>query len=224
MVAASSKVHGRTIATTLRKLFAAIRSPSTPPTTHKPRAAASDGHGASSKNQAVGKTITRTSVLLAACFGFISICFILLVALLLQIKAMRSEMARSETDLAATNGRLAKSEKLVQQLIAKDSSSAINQSQHADNQPHAALALSQDDRKIIRQFIKILPPKPGAKSSIQLGDQVLSSSSAPIPGELVDRIPKLRGARFSIDQDGTIVIFGEGSSHADALIAHQQPK
>jgi len=160
---------------------------------------------------------------LAVCFGLVSICSILLVAALLQIRDMKSEIARWEQNLAGTKARLAKSQNLVQQLIARDSTPAINHPQHAANQPqHAALTLSETDKKMIRQFIKFLPPKPGAKPKIQLGDEISSASSAPIPQALVDQLPKLRGARFSIDQDGTIVIVGEGSSRADALIARQQ--
>jgi hypothetical protein len=217
-VAASFKIYGRAIVVPLHKLLAAIRRPSIPSIAHKPTIGISQKHAAPSNKKTIGKTINSTGVLLAVCFGLVSICSILLVAALLQVRDMKSEIARWEQTLAGTKARLAKSESLVQQLIARDSSPAINQPQHA------ALMLSDADKKMVRQFIKFLPPKPGAKPKIQLGDEISSTSSAPIPQELIDQLPKLRGARFSIDQDGTIVIVGEGSSHADALIARQQTK
>jgi hypothetical protein len=216
VVAASFKIYGRAIVVPLHKLLAAIRRPSIASIAHKPRVAVSQKHAAPSNEKTVGKTINSTGVLLAVCFGLVSISSILLVAALLQIRDMKSEIVRWEQNLAGTKARLAKSESLVQQLIARDSSPANNQPQHA------ALTLSQADKKMVRQFIKFLPPKPGAKPKIQLGDEISSTSSAPVPQTLVDQLPKLRGARFSIDQDGTIVIVGEGSSHADALIARQQ--
>jgi hypothetical protein len=223
VVAASFKIYGRAIAGPLHKLLAAIRRPSIRSIAHKPRVAVSQKHAAPSNEKTIGKTINSTGVLLAVCFGLVSISSILLVAALLQIRDMKSEIARWEQNLAGTKARLAKSESLVQQLIARDPSRAINQPQHAANQPqHAALTLSEADKKMVRQFIKFLPPQPGAKPKIQLGDEISSRSSAPIPQELIDQLPKLRGARFSIDQDGTIVIVGEGSSHADVLIARQQ--
>jgi hypothetical protein len=43
---------------------------------------------------------------------------------------------------------------------------------------------------------------------------------APIPASLVDQMPKLRGARFSIDQDGAIIIIGEGSNRVDAVLSY----
>jgi hypothetical protein len=225
VVAASVKIYSRAIVVPLHKLLAAIRRPSIPSIAHKPRVAVSQNHVAPSNKKTIGKTINSTGVLLAVCFGLVSICSILLVAALLQIRDMKSEIARWEQSLAGTKARLAKSESLVQQLIARESNPAINQPQRAANQPqHAGLTLSEADKKMVRQFIKFLPPKPGAKPKIHLGDEILSTSSAPIPQELIDQLPKLRGARFSIDQDGTIVIVGEGSSHADALIARQQTK
>jgi hypothetical protein len=43
---------------------------------------------------------------------------------------------------------------------------------------------------------------------------------APIPESLVDQLPKLRAARFSIDQDGAIIIIGAGSNRADVVIGY----
>jgi len=223
VLVASFKIYGRAIVVPLHKLLAAIRSPSIPSIAHKPRVAVSQKNAAPSNKKTIGKTINSTGILLAVCFGLVSICSILLVVALLQIRDMKSEIARWEQNLAGTKARLAKSESVVQQLIARDSSPAINQPERAANRPqHTALTLSKADKKLVRQFIKFLPPKPGAKPKIQLGDEISSASSAPIPQELIDQLPKLRGARFSIDQDGTIVIVGEGSSHADVLIARQQ--
>jgi hypothetical protein len=44
---------------------------------------------------------------------------------------------------------------------------------------------------------------------------------APVPESLVGRIPKLRGARFLVDDSGAIVIVGDGSNRADVVVDPQ---
>ena len=75
--------------------------------------------------------------------------------------------------------------------------------------------------KAIRAFIKVLPSKPGSQQKIHVGDEMLDTRSAPVPEPLVKQLPKLRGAKFLVDQNGAIIIVGEGSNRADAVIEPQ---
>jgi hypothetical protein len=75
--------------------------------------------------------------------------------------------------------------------------------------------------RVIREFIKVLPSKPGAQQKIQLGEEISDTPSTPVPESLVNRLPKLRGASFLVDQNGAIIIIGEGSKRADAVIEPQ---
>lgn len=109
--------------------------------------------------------------------------------------------------------RLKQVEKIANAKIIKEASAPEPQSRHT------RIMLSNDDRKLIRQFIKVLPPKPGAKQKIHLGDKISNYTSVPVPPSLVDQMPKLRGARFLLDQNGNIVIIGAGSARADAVVS-----
>ncbi len=40
-----------------------------------------------------------------------------------------------------------------------------------------------------------------------------------MPDTIVDKVPKLRGARFAIDKNQAIVIVGGGSNRVDAILA-----
>jgi hypothetical protein len=83
------------------------------------------------------------------------------------------------------------------------------------------ISLSNDDIKLIRASIKILPSQPGAQSKVQLGQEISNISAAPVPGSVVGQIPKLRGARFLVDDNGAIIIIAEGSNRADVVIEPQ---
>jgi hypothetical protein len=83
------------------------------------------------------------------------------------------------------------------------------------------ISLSNDDIKLLRASIKVLPSQPGAQPKVQLGQEVSNISTVPVPGSLVGQIPKLRGARFLVDDNGAIIIIAEGSTRADVVIEPQ---
>jgi hypothetical protein len=150
-------------------------------------------------------------LLISICFGLLTISAIIIATLFIQIKELKMEVAQTQR---ATMARLERLEKTARQRI------VIKEPPVSEPQPQLAqLALNEADRKLIRQFIKVLPPKPGAQPKIHLGDKISDVTLVPVPESLVEQVPKLRGARFSIDQNGSIIIIGEGSSRADAVIA-----
>jgi hypothetical protein len=145
---------------------------------------------------------------------------VLILALFLQIRDMKAKIEQSEIELATNRAHLNRVEKLVQQNIATQQT-IINEPTSAKKaQPaHLPLSFSDADIKIIRQYIKVLPPKPGSPPKIHIGDEIKDLAVAPVSESLIGQLPKLRGARFSIDQDGAIIIIGEGSNRVDAVLS-----
>jgi hypothetical protein len=139
----------------------------------------------------------------------------LILTLFLQIRDLKTEIAQSKTEVAITKAQLGQLEKAAHQPAVKEPTPA-GKVQTA----HLPLSFSDADIKIIRQFIKVLPPKPGTPQKIHLGDEIRNMAVAPVPQSLIDQLPKLRGARFSIDQDGSIIISGEGSNQVDAVLSY----
>jgi hypothetical protein len=56
--------------------------------------------------------------------------------------------------------------------------------------------------------------------TIQTGQALGAVSTAPLPDAIVEQIPRLFGARFTIDPSGAIIISGAGSNRADAIITY----
>jgi hypothetical protein len=169
------------------------------------------------KRTSKGEVVGRSSALgffLSICLGLLAICGVIIALLFLQIKDMKVEMANFKQRLAATDAHLNKFEKSAQQQIA-------NEPKISDAPRRLPITLSNDDIKAIRAFIKVLPPKPGAQQKIRIGDAILDTGSAPVPESLVSQMPKLRGAKFLVDQNSAIIIIGEGSNRAEAVIAPQ---
>ncbi len=146
--------------------------------------------------------------LVSICFGLLAICGVLIALLFLQVKDMKVR-------LAAAEAHLSKIEKIAQQQIVKEQ-------KRPDASPrHLPITLDNDDMKAIRAFIKVLPSKPGAQQKIHVGEEISDNRSAPLPESLVNQMPKLRGAKFLVDDNGAIIIIGQGSNRAGAVIEPQ---
>jgi hypothetical protein len=160
----------------------------------------------------------RVSTLaISICFGLIVCCGMVIAMLFTQIRDMKSEIASLKLRLAGVNSHLSWLEGIAQQKIIKEAKTAETPTPPRRIQ----INLSNDDIKLIRAFIKVLPSQPGAQPKIQLGQEVSAISTVPVPGSVVGQIPKLRGARFLVDDNGAIIIVGEGSNRADVLIEPQ---
>lgn len=79
-----------------------------------------------------------------------------------------------------------------------------------------ALNLSRDEVLLIRDYIKPVRPTSTAQPAINVGDPI-NAATIPLPSPLVDKIPKLIGARFTI-QNGAIVILKKDSRRADVVL------
>ena len=155
-------------------------------------------------------------VFLSMCFGLLAICGVVIALLFLQIKDMKVEMTGIKQRLAATETHLGRFEKIAQQQLVKESTIL-------DSPPRRTpIELGNDDMKAIRASIRVLPSKPGeVQQKTRVGDKISDTKSAPIPESLVTQMPKLRGTKFFVDQNGAIIIIGEGSNRADAVIESQ---
>jgi hypothetical protein len=167
------------------------------------------------KRQAPGRA-SALGAFLSICFGLLAICGTIIALLFLQIKDMKVEMTGIKQRLAATEAHLGRFEKTAQQQLVKESNIF-------DGPPRRIpIELGNDDMKAIRASIRVLPSKPGAaQQKTRVGDKISDARSAPVPESLVTQMPKLRGAKFFVDQNGAIIIIGEGSNRVDAVIEPQ---
>jgi len=182
------------------------------PQAHEPKTATDVKR---TSKRGVVRRASALGLFLSICFGLLVICGVIIALLFLQIKDMKADMAVFKQRLAAAEAQIGKFEKIAQQQIVKESTIV-------DSSPrHAAMTLGNDDTKAIRAYIKVLPSKSGAQAKIRVGDKISDIGSVPVPESLVNQVPKLHGAKFLIDQNGAIIIVGEGSNRADAVIEPQ---
>jgi hypothetical protein len=166
------------------------------------------------KVRGVGRAVTLG---ISICFGLLVVCAIMIVALFTQIKDMKVEIAYLKQHLAAADAHLSRLEEIAQQKITKE----VKIPETPPPPQRVQITLSNDDIKLIRSSIKVLPSQPGAEPKVHLGQQISNTSIAPVPESLVTRIPKLRGARFLVDDNGAIVIVADGSNRADVVVEPQ---
>ncbi len=80
----------------------------------------------------------------------------------------------------------------------------------------ATLNLTQEEIGLIRNFIKPAPVSGTPAPAINIGDAVVIAT-IPLPSQLIERIPRLLGARFTT-HNGSIIILKRGSRQADAVL------
>jgi hypothetical protein len=150
------------------------------------------------------------SMALWGSIGVALTCVALVLLLLVQLRELRSELKVSRGDIGAMRARIVSLEN------ARKPAETPPPEVSAPARLVSRLTLDSPEQKLVRQYIKTLPPKPGAEPKIQKGDRIVTS--APVPDGLAEALPKLSGARFTIDTNGSIVLLGQGSDRADFLI------
>jgi hypothetical protein len=165
-------------------------------------------------------TGARVSALaISICFGLLVCCGIVIAALFTQVRDMQADIAFLKLRLAGMDSHLTRLEVTAQQKIIKEAK--IAETPPPPPPRRVQINLSNDDIKLIRASIKVLPSQPGAQPKVQLGQEVSAISTVPVPGSVVGQIPRLRGARFLVDDNGAIIIVAEGSNRADVVIEPQ---
>jgi hypothetical protein len=141
-----------------------------------------------------------------------------------QIQSLKSDVAAVHRELLPLKERLAKFEQIEKQR------QDLNQPEEAQNQSEtekrkadsevrnepASLNLTRDEIQLIRDYIKPAFSPGIAAPEINVGDAV-GSAMIPLPAQLMDKIPRLLGARFTT-RNGAIVIIKRGSHQADAVL------
>lgn len=187
-----------------------------PAAAQNPKTTAPEKRRAVVSNRARMENTNRSGlVLVSICFGLLVLSGVIIALLFLQIKDMKGEIARWQQNLSATQAQLRQVEKTAQQKVDSEVKAAAARARHVP------IALTTDESKAIRASIKVIPSSPGAQPKMRVGDVVTDPKSAAVPESLTTQIPKLRGARFSIDDNGAIVLFAEGSNRVEAVVEPQ---
>jgi hypothetical protein len=157
-------------------------------------------------------------ILVCICLGLVSVGGVIGAVLIGQIRGLKAGLAQTSQDLAATKARLNQLEKVARRTEVE---ATANHAAAKTQRERAPLILSVSDIQIIRESIRMAPPQTGAQSKIKVGDEVPELAARLVPESLVVAVPKLQGARFSIDQSGAIIIIGVGANFVDAVIAYR---
>jgi hypothetical protein len=157
--------------------------------------------------------------LVLSCVAFTSMCIVIAIALFIQVRGLKSEVASSQRELIATNNRLVELEKTARAIANVRSDIASGGGEQKILPAHIPIALNKDEIQFLREFIKVAPPQAGAQPRLKVGDELPNLASLPIPDAVAESLPKLQGAKFAIDQNGAIVISGAGSGRVDVVVA-----
>jgi hypothetical protein len=130
-----------------------------------------------------------------------------------QLKSLKGEIATLQREIIALKLRVARLDQIASANEARDNAPRSPARTHPDQ---ASLSLSREEIQLIRDYIKPAPVAGAATESIKVGDPV-TGETIPFPSPITDKVRKLLGARFTI-RNGVIVITGNGSHYADAVI------
>jgi hypothetical protein len=143
---------------------------------------------------------------------------------LTQIRSLKSEVATLQRELSPLRERAAKADLLEKtKQIADQQKEAQNKSAAEKNKAgsdpragQAALNLTPDEIRLIRDYIKPAPSSGTPAPAINIGDTV-GVATIPLPSQLMEKIPQLLGARFTT-RNGSIVILRRDSRQADIVL------
>jgi hypothetical protein len=139
------------------------------------------------------------------------------VAALLQVKSLKSEVTALQRELLPLKLRVAMLDQIEKsrETLDKVSDQKI-QSSRESRAEEAPLVLSREEIQLIRDYIKPAPVAGASTTSISVGDPV-TGPTIPFPSPVTERVPKLLGARFAI-KNSTIIIVKKDSRQADAVL------
>ena len=142
-----------------------------------------------------------------------------------QIESLRSEVIALRRELIPAKERIARLELIekAKREMPSDTNAPVRPSAGKNRAPAetrvepSELALSHEEAQAIREYIKPAPSAAPVAPPINVGDPV-SFATIPLPAPLIEKLPKLIGARFAI-HNGAIIIVQRGSRFADAVLA-----
>lgn len=162
---------------------------------------------------AIGAVIAPLSLmLLAMCAGA--------AAVAMQFRSMKSEIASLQREVLSLKERLtridqAERARQLEKANTERANSGDNKS-GGNLAQEAALTLSADEIRLIRDFIKPAQSADPASTPMSVGDPIIGPT-IPLPSPLTEKVPKLIGARFAI-RNSAIIIVKRDSRRADAVL------
>ena len=142
---------------------------------------------------------------------------------LTQIRSLKSEVATLQRELSPLKERARvdagdKAKKDADQQKGFQTKSGVekNKAGPAPRTDQAALNLSPEEIRLIRDYIKPAPATATPAPAISVGDTV-GIATIPLPSQLMEKIPKLLGARFTT-RNGSIIILRRDSRQADIVL------
>ncbi|MBR1282993.1 hypothetical protein JQ597_13175 [Bradyrhizobium sp. AUGA SZCCT0177] len=142
---------------------------------------------------------------------------------LTQIRSLKSEIATLQRELSPLRERAARADflekakqKADQQTESQNKSVAEKKAGADPRTEQAALNLTPEEIRLIRDFIKPAPAAGTPAPAIKVGDTV-GIATIPLPSQLMEKIPKLLGARFTT-RNGSIIILRRDSRQADLVL------
>jgi hypothetical protein len=141
-----------------------------------------------------------------------------------QIKSLKSEIATLQRELSPLRERAARADLLEkakqdadqQRELRSKSGAEANSGGPPPRTEQAALNLTPEEIRLIRDFIKPAPAAAKPGPAINVGDTV-GIATIPLPSPLMEKIPKLLGARFTT-RNGSIIILRRDSRQADLVL------
>jgi hypothetical protein len=154
------------------------------------------------------------------CFGLVSVCGVVCLTLLVQMRSLKHDVTDVSHEFAAIKLSVQRLEKRDREVSDIQSTSVPKNTAKTTPTPRP-LSLHDADIHVIRQFIRVAPPPPDSQPKISVGDSSAGIKATPVPQSLADALPQLRGAKFSIDQSGAIILIAAGSGRVDAVVAYR---
>ena len=142
-----------------------------------------------------------------------------------ELKGLRLEVAAARDEATIAKQRTASLEQQLETVSQKLETQLSELSRQPPAEPVAearpdrpAFRLTQEEKQLVRSYIKASPAAPDAAATISVGGDLHHMPLLPLPAQIVGRAPRLGGGRFTIDRNGAIVITLRNSQVADAVI------
>jgi len=167
----------------------------------------------------IGKPSGRLALLTMLVIGILGL-FGLIVAggfsLHSQLDKLKIELVHAKRDLEITNERLVSLQRDVGQIRQDQPSAAATRPENrlSATQPTSplnnVLRINAVEAKFIREFfLKLDAFKPMVKAGYKIGDTIPEDRLLDFSAVVTEMVPKLNSTRYTIDQNGSIIIVSE---------------
>ena len=138
---------------------------------------------------------------------------------------LKTELALAKgRDVGVTSERLMSLEREVSQIRQDQLSATVMLARLEDRlsaiPPDSMLQITAVESKIIREFfVRLDGFKPMAQAGYKVGETVPSDQLLDFSALLTEKLPKLKNTRYTIDQDGSIIIVSGERNRAVAILS-----